>query len=377
MATSEKCGALFIAPRPDPPCRNFSKGYSRVKDGSSSVTPSAFVEEGRASDDDHVHIDSRHLDEDVFSLAIMAAVRDGVAAEKSAAHRVTHTVRMATSMGLALGNFGVQCFLILSVKRYVCMPAVMSIRASYEAFVKDMYGDNTVLYEGQYLRGIQGDEHFNNFDKLDKDMQTTICNIPLSYPCFLQVVLLIWTMTCVGEIRKCTENLVFYVWHVPTLNDMTGSIVDNPEDEHQKLVLGLTTGLKSIIALGILLPRVLLTALLMWVGCRWLTATASFGDVIINSIALEFILLTKDLVYVSMVPQRSKIDVQNTVIKVSTVHVASLQAFLVPLLWLVASIAWVFVYSDHLQHVIPYYGWDVSIVCTHWLDKQFPNATFF
>eukprot|EP00929_Paragymnodinium_shiwhaense_P093549 TRINITY_DN5373_c0_g1_i1.p1 TRINITY_DN5373_c0_g1~~TRINITY_DN5373_c0_g1_i1.p1 ORF type:complete len:258 (+),score=39.87 TRINITY_DN5373_c0_g1_i1:1-774(+) len=257
------------------------------------------------------------------------------------------------------------------------MPAVMSIRSSYDAFVKDMYGDNTVLYEGQYLRGIQGDEHIKNFGNLDKDMQTTICNIPLSYPRFLQVVLLIWTMTCVGEIRKCTENLVFYLWHVPTLNDMTGSIIENPEDQRQKLVQGLTAGLKAMIALGILLPRVLLTALLMWVGCRWLTATASFGDVIINSIALEFILLTKDLVYVSMVPQRSKIDVQNTVIKVSTVHVASLQAFLVPLLWLVASIAWVFVYSDHLQHVIPYYGWDVSIVCTHWLDKQFPNATFF
>eukprot|EP00929_Paragymnodinium_shiwhaense_P093550 TRINITY_DN5373_c0_g1_i2.p1 TRINITY_DN5373_c0_g1~~TRINITY_DN5373_c0_g1_i2.p1 ORF type:complete len:374 (+),score=49.43 TRINITY_DN5373_c0_g1_i2:83-1204(+) len=364
---------LVLAPEPNSPR---DTAYSVVKDGSARVESCVFAEEGRAADDDH-HNHSRQLEEDVFSLAIMSAVRDGVAAEKSAAHRVTHTVRMATSMGLALGNLVLQCFLILSVKRYVCMPAVLSIRASYNAFVKEMYGNQTVLYEGQYVRGIQGDEHLKNFGNLGEDMQTLICNIPLSQPLFLQVVLLIWTMTCVREIRKCVEQMNFYYNSVPDRDDMTSSIVENPTDEHQKLVMGLTKELKRTIAFGIILPRMVLTALLMWVGCRWLTATASFGDVIINSIALEFILHTSTLMYLSLVPERSKIDVQHTVIKVRTVHEASLQAFLVPLLWLVASIAWVFVYSDHLQHVIPYYGWDVSIVCTHWLDKQFPNATFF
>eukprot|EP00929_Paragymnodinium_shiwhaense_P052652 TRINITY_DN26378_c0_g1_i1.p1 TRINITY_DN26378_c0_g1~~TRINITY_DN26378_c0_g1_i1.p1 ORF type:complete len:373 (+),score=52.33 TRINITY_DN26378_c0_g1_i1:101-1219(+) len=327
---------------------------------------------------DHDHIVTEHsaLQEDIFSLAIMSAVRDTVGADKGSSYTAAHVARVATSLTLCFGNIALQTFLIIATKRYVCLPAVLSIRENYNAFEEVMYDNHTKTYDDIFVVGL-GEERLKRFNTMPEIMQKKICNIPLSQPLFLQVVLLIWTMTCVGEIRRCIEQLHFFVVAVPTLPSMQDSIMANPSDDHQKLVKGLTRQLKLLIGAFILLPRIILTCLLLWVGCRWLTATTSFGDILIDAIALEFVLLTKDLMYYTVVPQRSQLDVKNTVIKYTTVHEKSLQSFLGSLLWLMLAIGWVYLYCFKLQRVIPYFGWDVSIVCSEWLDNNFPGAAVF
>merc|ERR1719265_2160943 len=86
----------------------------------------------------------------------------------------------------------------------------------------------------------------------------------------------------------------------------------------EKIITGLTCDLKILICVLICLPRLLIVTALLWIGCRWLTATPDFEDMVLNGIALEFILLTRELLFRTVVSQRSKIDVTGTVIATET-----------------------------------------------------------
>ena len=46
--------------------------------------------------------------------------------------------------------------------------------------------------------------------------------------------------------------------------------------------------MKAIITFLVLLPRFGIACYLLWLGCRWLTATNNFADLILNAVALEF-----------------------------------------------------------------------------------------
>merc|ERR1719262_1056172 len=82
----------------------------------------------------------------------------------------------------------------------------------------------------------------------------------------------------------------------------------------------MTVPIKAIIIFTILIPRCIIAAILLWLGCRWLTATNDFNDLLLNAVALEFILLLKELLYHTLVPNRNKHDLSKT--KISIEHEA-------------------------------------------------------
>ena len=112
-----------------------------------------------------------------------------------------------------------------------------------------------------------------------------------------------------------------------------------------EVVVGLTAVLKSVLMAACIVPRYLIDVYLLWLGCRWLAATPSFGDLLLNAaprlvaavlyvipsfsrymeppmwksrfaqVALEFILLLKDTLYAGVVPDRNKRATQNTLIQ--------------------------------------------------------------
>merc|ERR1719210_3289557 len=81
------------------------------------------------------------------------------------------------------------------------------------------------------------------------------------------------------------------------------------------VVTGLTKSVKATLTICVLLPRLCITCFLLWVGCRWLLATNNFDDLILNSVALEFILCLKDVLFVAMVPRRSTLDLAETKVR--------------------------------------------------------------
>merc|ERR1719160_2304488 len=93
--------------------------------------------------------------------------------------------------------------------------AVKDIRESYSQYEHIMYGNFTyqIYHAGDpYYRGMDG--HFNpaNFQNLDDELTSVICQVPLSQPLFIGTILLIWTLTCIHQIRQTWLSFIRLVW---------------------------------------------------------------------------------------------------------------------------------------------------------------------
>merc|ERR1719183_1365582 len=111
---------------------------------------------------------------------------------------------------------------------------------------------------------------------------------------------------------------------------------------------------KMILGFFILLPRLLVTCTLLWLGCRWLTGTMGFADVLQNAVTLEFIMLLKDLFYKTMAPHHNKVETRNTLIQPNaSKQNPNAPVFLGAFLWGLLSILWVLLYVEVFQQVLP------------------------
>merc|ERR1712169_100948 len=72
---------------------------------------------------------------------------------------------------------------------------------------------------------------------------------------------------------------------------------------------------KAFLILFVAVPRFLIAAVLLVVGCRWLSATTNFEELFLNSLGLAFILELKEIVYSSLTPLKTKRDLLLTKMK--------------------------------------------------------------
>lgn len=376
------------------------------------------------------------LQEDLYSAAIIGLIIDAGRISQAGIKSKTaklRTARSTTTLALLTVNVFLQVFLLTQIKHFVTSKAVREIRQVYDAFEYHMYGDqenHTYLSHHGHHRGIPGyfnpknfeieskrgerkrrrrggvdgaginetdhggntsvrklkghggavDAHGQSGDKLVMAQMNTFnaetreqaCNIPLSQPGYLLVILFIWSLTCIGEIKNAIETMFTLVnpWITKTVSSMEDSLRPG-EEPNINIVVGLTPLLKLVV-FAILCFRLACTCFLLWLGSRWLLATADFSDILLNAVALEFVLVLKDLLYESMVPARSQREVQNTLLLPRTeLEPASVLVFLGTFLWGLLAWAWAIVYMWYLQDVLPDYQWDVSQVCDAFINKEY------
>jgi len=136
-------------------------------------------------------------------------------------------------------------------------------------------------------------------------------------------------------------------------------------------VLALPCCLKFILVSVILTPRLVLCGFLWWLGARWLTATVGFGNLLLNALALGFVLDLSELLYMTMVPLRGKLLVQRTFIP----HVLQQETetcrhmFGMYATGVIASLLSV-MYIALFQQVLPDYNWDIHTLCQQFLTKE-------
>lgn len=317
------------------------------------------------------------LSNDAYALAISALIWESY----MTAQGYKRVARIVQSLLLVLLNLCVQIYVLMGIKHWICSKAVHDIRRVYDVYEMTMYGNHTTLDYHKDHRGIL--KYFNpeNFKLLDKHLKEDVCSIPFSQPAFFIAALFIWTLTCVDEVKTTVELFASLILRTPRLKSMDEAL-SQPEDgndttESPQVIQGLTFAVKGIICCCVLLPRAGITILLLWLGCRWLAATNNFMDLILNAVALEFILRMKDLVYQTLVPEWNKHDVERIEIAPPTrEEPPGYWALIGTLSWASLSLLWVLVYMLFLQTVLPEYRWDVRIVCTDWITDHYGEAHF-
>jgi hypothetical protein len=272
-------------------------------------------------------------------------------------------------------TLGLQMYMIYFVRQLMTSKAVNSIRHVYSLYEKAMYPNHTtIVFRGGvgYHRGVDGFLVSANFDLLSDDDKEQICEIPLSEPYFLFAVLLIWTMTCMEQIRSTEIRFRSMIWETKTVTKMSEG-VRGDEDSKKQLITGLTRLVKAMLVVTVFFPQVLITCVLLWLGCRWLCATNDLGELLLNAVALEFILQLKDLIYNVLVPVRAKMEVQNTFIdntRDPKYVASSFASFFLDYLWGLGSVLFTAMYMCFFQNVLPNYNWDIRDMCDVFLRKQ-------
>jgi len=245
-------------------------------------------------------------------------------------------------------------------------------RESYDKYEMWMYGNttgSTTITENGYHRGVDGYFDLKRFETMDDDIKGNVCQLPISQPTFFLCIMLTWTLVCLGEFRHslCLANSLVFV--TPTIASMADSLQETPEDGDEAVIVeGLTVLVKIVLCIFVFLPRCIVAIVLLWLGSRWLTSTSGFSNVMQNAVALEFVLLLKDLLYKVMAPGHNKIETRNTLIRpAERTEKPSSWVFLGAFLWGLAAVVWVLLYMEYFQEVLPEYRWDINIACSDYL----------
>eukprot|EP00747_Dinoflagellata_sp_TGD_P033572 gnl/TRDRNA2_/TRDRNA2_136712_c0_seq5.p1 gnl/TRDRNA2_/TRDRNA2_136712_c0~~gnl/TRDRNA2_/TRDRNA2_136712_c0_seq5.p1 ORF type:complete len:527 (+),score=53.56 gnl/TRDRNA2_/TRDRNA2_136712_c0_seq5:97-1677(+) len=359
------------------------------------------------------------LDQDTYGGAIHSIILDSHMVATGNGPAPLRLSRLTKSLGLLIITVGLQAFMLLQIKKYCSAQSVYDIRVTYDRFELGMVGNN----ESRTTRTANGEhraipEYFDPalFKTLNIGLKEKVCNIPFSQPGFFMVVLLLWTLTVVLDFRRCKELFFCLIVRTPTVPSMTDALSSSSEtpfsshtpllgpvpsmathsasvsesrgqtlgarnigavkvtSEHSTTdtVIGLTLGAKAAIFWCVMVPRLAISSLLLYLGCRWLSATTNFSDLVLNTCALEFLLSMKSLLHHTLVPAHTKAEMAN--IELSPTVRYEQPGYWVTLgaiLWGVGALAWVFCYIYYFQNVLPEYRWDVRKVCTAWNSDRY------
>jgi hypothetical protein len=313
------------------------------------------------------------LEEDIYGMGIAVIIRDSQRIALKTPIAALRWSRLSVSVLVLLFTMTLQIFLMYEVRHLVTAVSTSEARQVYDQYETAMYGANgTKKIDNGYTRGID-ESHFKkgNFETLDDDLKDSACQMPLSQPVFFIGILLIWTLLCAAEMRSALGLGAALIWQTPTIDSMANATRETPEEgDEAVLVEGLTATVKALLAICIIIPRLVVSCVLLWLGCRWLCGTMGFSDVLQNAVTLGFILLLKNIFYKTMAPHHNKLETRNTMILPhSNKADPGALMFLGAFGWGILSIIWVIMYVEYVQQVLPEYNWDIHEACIDYLDS--------
>lgn len=352
---------------------------------------------GQTEDEEPLHCLPEPIDldyKDMYGLAVSAVVRDMrscVVSHKSAAVRIG---RLAVTMLTLMTVLGLQIFMLQSAETLVAASAVGSIRKLYDRYEVVMYGNNKsrmVRTTNGYYRGRGEFFDADNFKLLTGEEKDEVCQIPLSQPTFFTTLISVWSFTVICDIRKCFDLMFRMIYITPTITsladalqpphlyeehvDRSAQIISAPTDGQVCVIAGLTAWAKGVLLTFVFVPRFIVNLWLLDLGSLWLTATPNFHELVFNTVALEFILSINVMVFHTMVPRQSIMDMKNTRVLPSLpkIHITPWNG-LAAFAWGILALGYAITFIYLMQPVLPEYRWDVGSVCTPYLFETLEKA---
>jgi hypothetical protein len=362
---------MFAGEVPSPPLAAAAAAAGRSCDQEQALVPELTGPSDEGIDDDSESVHEQEgtaLEEDLYGFAITSLLRDTWRLVSGTGNRCARAGRLATTLMLINLTFAMSAFLVYSMKRWVTPHTVLEVRALYDRYELWMYANHTHLTVNGFNRGISEYYQLERFSSLDEEVQSRICGVPLGHPNYCTIILFIWTLTVVADIRRAGNLADLFLRQVPTVpqvQDMFELRDGRAARDHDGKVRleGVPWFLKAVLLIVLIVPRVALDTVLLWLGCRWLIATTCMENILLNAVALEFILCFKDLLYLGAVPVRNWLETQEMLIGHNTKQTANCRSYLGEFAWLLVALSWVLAYIFYFQQVLPDYKWDIRAAC--------------
>lgn len=239
---------------------------------------------------------------DIYCYAVYTCIVNWDAmwdSELTVMKRVDAVCGFVVGLLLLLLNLFIQVSLMWFTKRYIVIPGNDALEMRRYEF-KAKFGGNWTE-ESMY-------EALDTHDELAKHF----CEIPVSDPKFLYVILFLWTLVMITDLRSSCE-LIRDIHGLPDREQGKHMIVVN-DDQEQKIT-STTAFCRLHIWVMVIIPKVVIGIYVLHYGMRWLVHTSGFADLILNSLALAFIVEIDELIFRTMLSQELQDVVTNTSFK--------------------------------------------------------------
>lgn len=265
-------------------------------------------------------------------------------------------------------NLFIQAMLLWFIGKLLMLPGMLSAQDVYRYFTEKAFTDQVVDHD-----------RFENFPIKYKDK---VCGLALSQAVFARVVIFLWIATNVLELRsnhyKMSQTL-----NLPSLPEgldlrlMVRDCADS--EEHGGRVVCLNPGSKELLMAFIFIPKFVICLFLTTTGCLWLLSAENIGDLILNSLALAFVVQVDELIAQVFFPLayledlgRLGIASQKEVQDPQVVEAKVIKSFCWSSLTLVLTASTVEL-AIRFQPVIPNYnGEEVSAACLEYIKTKVP-----
>jgi len=189
---------------------------------------------------------------------------------------------------------------------FVVMPAMESTQTQYYYF-----------HQAAFLEdGSLDEEGWSAFEGKDKLCQSVIGN-----PGFLCVLLFFWSARMLVEFKDA-RDIATEIHRLPDLapgTPTTDMVIEREEEDNVGIgsrlhnhIVALNNPTRICLYLGVVAPRLCITGYLWFMGLEWLSATVKFQDLVLNSLALGFVVDVDELFYAAFFPDKFRKQVKMT-----------------------------------------------------------------
>jgi len=271
-------------------------------------------------------------------------------------------MRLSFGMTCAVLNFVLQFSFLYWIGKWVVVPAVSDVQKDYRRYHAEMFDE-----DGQMLEM----DHF-----MEWPLRERMCNLVLTDFKFTFAVLFLWVGNCLIDIRR-SQRLCRGIMSLPRLpreTSITEMVVEEGTGDGEEHLLVCISGFfRALIIAVIVVPKYGIAILLSIFGCTWLTATESFSDLILNSLALVFVVDIDEIIYEAFIPEALKHSMScfkiatpehkgeeedHAAKKLASVRAAYMRS------WQTLLFDFLIVYVFmKFQWVLPHYKWDIRDRC--------------
>ncbi|CAE8616778.1 unnamed protein product, partial [Polarella glacialis] len=231
------------------------------------------------------------LDEDCYGAAMFSTIFDIFEISTGVDHDglsiKLNMFRVVFVNIILISNYVLQVAMLWFIWSYVTRPSVHKVQSLYKKFHEEVFVD-----------GAFDSDRFDSWPDQDK-----ICEVAFSNFFFMYAILCLWWCTILKDVRVI-ERLFRTVKAIPhTLNPFEMiQLPDEDQGESMVKVQMLTPLVRGLVYGVIILPKLGISILLLLIGTVWLSATDSYADLILNAVALEFVINIDELLFQAMMP---------------------------------------------------------------------------
>mmetsp|Transcript_12992 Transcript_12992/g.25510 ORF Transcript_12992/g.25510 Transcript_12992/m.25510 type:complete len:510 (+) Transcript_12992:19-1548(+) len=301
------------------------------------------------------------IPEDSYGAAILAIVKEMQDVYHGHGASATNVLKGVFALVLLAVNLTLQFCILTFIASHVVQPAVYRIQKDYQSFHQESFDEHGVFQPDMW-------RHY--------DRKNELCQIGMTSRFFYCVLLFVWVTSMLAEFRASAQ-LIHQVAQMPLCHQ--GQDMLRMDEEEKISIIALTRRTRMLMYCFVCIPKIGISMYLLVLGCQWLSATTSFEALVVNTMAMEFVLHVDELLYEAFLPPSYRRQVEDINFFIQERQPTPEEeewrewsTYVKAFCFLLVGFAVVIVWSDFLQGVLPQDISDVKEHCAVYLNDLSP-----